>query len=225
MSFGRKQPLPPSDELRQRLGANVRRHRKRLGISQEEFAFRAEMHPTAVSQLEIGQTVPYIHTFVRVAGGLGVTTDDLTAGILWTPPETIITRAASRCRTIPISRRRSPPSARRQRQVKGGNDERAGPVQGIALRGEGANRGQRVPLAEAGGLLAGRPQQTGDGLSGSDRQDRERSGHRQFDSYVRLAGALSVPVHDLLAGVTWTPASIEMEIDATYEVEFDVEGH
>jgi hypothetical protein len=40
--------------------------------------------------LEIGQTSPYIHTFIRVAGGLGVTTDDLTAGILWTPPETVI---------------------------------------------------------------------------------------------------------------------------------------
>lgn len=46
----------------------------------------------------------------------------------------------------------------------------------------------------------------------------------KFDSYVRLAGALSVPVHDLLAGVTWTPASIEMEIDAAYEVEFDLES-
>lgn len=91
VSFGRKQPLPPSDELRERLSANVRKHRKRLGISQEEFAFRAEMHPTAVSKLEVGQTVPYIHTFIRVAGGLGATTDDLTAGILWTPPETIIT--------------------------------------------------------------------------------------------------------------------------------------
>lgn len=91
MSFGRKQPLPPSDELQARLGANVRKRRKRLGISQEEFAFRAEMHATAVSKLEIGRTVPYIHTFIRVAGGLGVATDDLTAGILWTPPETIVT--------------------------------------------------------------------------------------------------------------------------------------
>ncbi len=67
------------------------KNRKRLGISQEEFAFRAGIHPTAASTLEIGQTVPYIHTFIRVAGGLGVTTDELTAGILWTPPETIIT--------------------------------------------------------------------------------------------------------------------------------------
>jgi transcriptional regulator with XRE-family HTH domain len=46
----------------------------------------------------------------------------------------------------------------------------------------------------------------------------------KFDSYVRLAASLSVQVHDLLAGVTWTPASIEMEVDAIYEVEFDVEG-
>jgi len=91
MSFGRKRRLPSSEELRQRLGANVRKHRKRLGISQEVFAFRAEMHPTAVSQLEIGQTLPFVHTCIRVAGALGVTTDDLTAGILWTPPKTIIT--------------------------------------------------------------------------------------------------------------------------------------
>lgn len=69
----------------------MRKYRKPLGISQEEFAFRAEIHPTAASKLEIGQTSPYIHAFIRVAGGLGVTTDDLTAGILWTPPETIIT--------------------------------------------------------------------------------------------------------------------------------------
>jgi len=80
MSFGQKQRLPSSDELRQRLGANVQRHRKRLRISQEEFAFRAGMHPTAVSKLELGQTLPYIQTCIRVAGGLGVTTDDLTAG-------------------------------------------------------------------------------------------------------------------------------------------------
>jgi transcriptional regulator with XRE-family HTH domain len=41
----------------------------------------------------------------------------------------------------------------------------------------------------------------------------------KFGSYVRLAGSLSVRVHDLLAGVTWTPASIELEVDAAYEVE------
>jgi transcriptional regulator with XRE-family HTH domain len=91
MSFGRKQPLPPSDELRQRLGENVRKYRERLGISQEEFAFRAGTHITAVGPLELGRTLPFIHTFIRVAGALEVTTDDLTEGILWTPAETIVT--------------------------------------------------------------------------------------------------------------------------------------
>lgn len=47
----------------------------------------------------------------------------------------------------------------------------------------------------------------------------------KFDSYLRLAGALFAPVHDPLAGVRWTLASIEMEVDAVYEVEFEAEGH
>ena len=38
----------------------------------------------------------------------------------------------------------------------------------------------------------------------------------KFDSYVRLAGSLSVPVHDLLAGVTWTPGSIELEVEGLH---------
>jgi transcriptional regulator with XRE-family HTH domain len=44
-----------------------------------------------------------------------------------------------------------------------------------------------------------------------------------LDTYVRLAGALSLTLDDLLAGVTWTPGEIEFEIDAGYKVEFDVE--
>jgi transcriptional regulator with XRE-family HTH domain len=45
-----------------------------------------------------------------------------------------------------------------------------------------------------------------------------------LDTYVRLAGALSLTLDDLLAGVTWTPGEIELEIDAGYKVEFDVEA-
>jgi transcriptional regulator with XRE-family HTH domain len=45
-----------------------------------------------------------------------------------------------------------------------------------------------------------------------------------LDTYVRLAGALSLTLDDLLAGVTWTPGEIELEIDAGYRVEFDVEN-
>lgn len=45
-----------------------------------------------------------------------------------------------------------------------------------------------------------------------------------LDSYVRLAGALSVTVNDLLAGVSWAPAVLESEVEGGYIVEFETEG-
>ena len=45
-----------------------------------------------------------------------------------------------------------------------------------------------------------------------------------LDTWVRLAGALSLSLDDLLAGVTWTPGQIELEIDAGYEVTFEPYG-
>lgn len=45
-----------------------------------------------------------------------------------------------------------------------------------------------------------------------------------LDTWVRLAGALSISLDDLLAGVIWTPGEIEFEIDAGYKVEFQVEA-
>lgn len=45
-----------------------------------------------------------------------------------------------------------------------------------------------------------------------------------LDIYVRLAGSLSITLNDLLAGVTWTPGTVEFELDAGYKVEFEVEA-
>jgi transcriptional regulator with XRE-family HTH domain len=86
----RRRPLPPTDELRARLGANVRECRRRLGISQEELGHRAETHPTVISPLELGQRLPCIETFIRFAGALKVAPNDLVAGILWTPAEAVV---------------------------------------------------------------------------------------------------------------------------------------
>lgn len=85
----RRAPLP-SDELRARLGSNIRKHRERLGISQHEVAFRAETHYTLISPLELGQKLPRIDTFIRLAGALGVTPDELIEGIAWLPAEPIV---------------------------------------------------------------------------------------------------------------------------------------
>jgi transcriptional regulator with XRE-family HTH domain len=81
---------PSTDELRERFGANLRECRKRLGISQEEVSFRAETHATVISALELGERVPRIDTFIRVAGALEAAPGELTAGIIWTPAETVV---------------------------------------------------------------------------------------------------------------------------------------
>lgn len=45
-----------------------------------------------------------------------------------------------------------------------------------------------------------------------------------LDTYVRIAGSLSITLNDLFAGVTWTPGTVEFEFDAGYKVEFEVEA-
>lgn len=86
----RRQALPPSDELRARFGLNLRECRRRLGASQLELSLRAETHMNAISTLELGQRLPRIDTFIRLAGALEATPNELAAGILWTPAEPVV---------------------------------------------------------------------------------------------------------------------------------------
>ena len=81
----------PSEELRARFGSNLRLCRERLGISQHELAFRAEANIGAISPLELGERVPRIETFIRIAGAVEATPNELTAGILWTPARATVT--------------------------------------------------------------------------------------------------------------------------------------
>ena len=66
-------------------GANVRYCRKRAGLSQEETAFRASLHHTAVSYIERGTRIPRIDTAAKLAAVLGVDPGDLFDGIVWEP--------------------------------------------------------------------------------------------------------------------------------------------
>lgn len=43
------------EDVRHRFGAALRTRRRELGLSQEELAFRAGLHPTYVSSIERGQ--------------------------------------------------------------------------------------------------------------------------------------------------------------------------
>ena len=59
-------------DLAQILGVNVREARIRLGISQEELAFRASMKRSYVSDMERGTRNPSIKAIGRIAAALGV---------------------------------------------------------------------------------------------------------------------------------------------------------
>jgi len=68
-----------------RFGENLARAREQSGITQEELAFRASLHRTDIGLLERGGRIPRIDTMVKLRDALGVTADDLLAGIVWTP--------------------------------------------------------------------------------------------------------------------------------------------
>lgn len=71
--------------LARRFGENLRRVRRRAGISQEELGFRSGLHRTEVGLLERGARVPRIDTLLKLASGLGVRIESpLFEGISWT---------------------------------------------------------------------------------------------------------------------------------------------
>lgn len=64
-------------DVRQRLAANLRRLRHRHAWSQEEFAERAGIHRTYVSDLERGSRNPTITVVEKLAKALKVTAGSL----------------------------------------------------------------------------------------------------------------------------------------------------
>ena len=50
----------------------VRRHRRRVGLTQEALAEKAGLHPTYISMIENGHKVPTLDAAYRISTGLGV---------------------------------------------------------------------------------------------------------------------------------------------------------
>lgn len=73
--------------LEKRFGQNVRYWRKERGLSQEEFADRAQLHPTYVSGIETGYRNPTVKIIGRIAAALDVAPADLFAEIERQPTE------------------------------------------------------------------------------------------------------------------------------------------
>jgi transcriptional regulator with XRE-family HTH domain len=71
----------------QRFGANLRRCRRRAGLSQEDLGVRAGLHRTAIGLLEKGARTPRIDTLLKLSTALDISPAELIEGITWEPGE------------------------------------------------------------------------------------------------------------------------------------------
>ena len=61
-----------------KIGKNIKKYRKKLGISQDVLSKRANLAYHTIAKIEAGSTSdPRIETVKKIADALGVTIDDL----------------------------------------------------------------------------------------------------------------------------------------------------
>ena len=72
--------VPSSAKHRRILGENIRLIRRRVGISQEKLAEKAELNSAYVSDVERGEENISMDALVRIAKSLNATVNDLTRG-------------------------------------------------------------------------------------------------------------------------------------------------
>lgn len=77
----------PSEDVAVRLGENLRRERRRAGLSQDELARRASLHRTAIGLLEQGKRIARADTLIQLAGALSISPAAFFDGVYWTPDE------------------------------------------------------------------------------------------------------------------------------------------
>jgi len=63
------------------LGKEIARLRKRIGLSQEELGFRAEVHRTYISQLERGLKSPTLSMILKLSRALKASASKLVATV------------------------------------------------------------------------------------------------------------------------------------------------
>lgn len=63
------------------LGDRIRRHRERLGLSQEGLAYKAGINRTYIASLEAGQRNPSLDLMARLAKALGIDLGELVKGL------------------------------------------------------------------------------------------------------------------------------------------------
>lgn len=72
-------------EAGRRLGRNVAAHRLRAGLSRAEVAHRALVSAAWLKTVEEGRAGAGLDAWIRLAGALDATLDDLLEGVTWVP--------------------------------------------------------------------------------------------------------------------------------------------
>jgi transcriptional regulator with XRE-family HTH domain len=72
-------------EARERLGGNVTVRRLRAEMSRGELGSRAAVSTRRLAQVEEGRAAATLDVWVRIAGALGESLDELLAGVRWIP--------------------------------------------------------------------------------------------------------------------------------------------
>jgi len=130
-----------ADGLSRRFGQNLRRVRKRAGVSQEELGFRSGLHRTEVGLLERGARVPRIDTLLKLATGLDVRIDSpLLEGIVWEAGTTTTTPGAFAFSTPSEQHAEAMRLAAKAREGQDGSADAAGLVREVRDEMEGHDR-------------------------------------------------------------------------------------
>ncbi|NMM65250.1 helix-turn-helix transcriptional regulator [Clostridium sp. P21] len=65
------------NDLSKIIGERIRNLRKECGLSQEELAYRASLHPTYIGQLERGEKNATLESIEKVTAALNISFEDL----------------------------------------------------------------------------------------------------------------------------------------------------
>jgi len=68
------------DKAHKQIGENIRKFRKKRGLTQERLAEKANLHSVYISQVERADRAITIETLLKIAKALGVRVSDLVAG-------------------------------------------------------------------------------------------------------------------------------------------------
>lgn len=76
-------------EVADRFAENLRRCRRRSGLSQEKLGYRASLHRTEIGLLERAARIPQLDTILKLSGALSISPCELIEGMTWQPGEFI----------------------------------------------------------------------------------------------------------------------------------------